>query len=208
MAESSVVSYWLPVWFQEIKNVSPLESAEMTLPSVLGFALFSLLTGPWATYVGYWSAFMVLGSIFIAIRGGLLTTFHVNTTTPAWIGYQCLFGIGYGLGAQAPVNMLQEIFTDGHDVSMATSVVALWSNLGRKHSHSQQWKSLYWPCDSGCSTFDRRGNIFDEAHEIAHRDFTRLRRPPDDFDAWNPPTTKWASEDDASWIVVANSWLL
>lgn len=128
---ASVTSFWLPNWFQEIKNASPLESGESMMPQVLGFALFGLLTGPLVTLVGYWGPFMMFGSVFMAVGGGLLTTLKVNSLPSAWIGFQCLFGVGYGLGAQAPVSLLQEIFSNENDISMATSIVVLWSQLGR-----------------------------------------------------------------------------
>lgn len=69
----------------------------------------------------------------MAIGGGLLSTLNVDSLPSAWVGFQCLFGIGYGLGAQAPVSLLQEIFDDENDISMGTSIVVLWSQLGRKY---------------------------------------------------------------------------
>ncbi|RDI79583.1 hypothetical protein Vi05172_g10501 [Venturia inaequalis] len=127
---ASVTSFWLPNWFQEIKNASPLESGESMMPQVLGFALFGLLTGPLATLLGYWGPFMIFGSVFMSIGSGLLTALKVNSLPPAWVGFQCLFGVGYGLGAQAPVSLLQEIFKDENEISMATSIVVLWTQLG------------------------------------------------------------------------------
>ncbi|QDS67459.1 hypothetical protein FKW77_000692 [Venturia effusa] len=127
---ASVTSFWLPNWFQEIKNASPLESGESMLPQVLGFALFGLLTWPLVTCVGYWGPFILSGTVFMAIGGGMLTTLHTNSSPSAWIGFQCLSGIGYGLCAQAPISLLQEILTYENDVSMATSIVVLWSQLG------------------------------------------------------------------------------
>lgn len=130
---ASVTSFWLPEWLQEIKNTSTLQSGEYMMPQVLGFALFGLLTGPLVTLLGFWGPFMLFGSIFMAIGGGLLSTLNVDSLPSAWVGFQCLFGIGYGLGAQAPVSLLQEIFDDENDISMGTSIVVLWSQLGRKY---------------------------------------------------------------------------
>lgn len=67
----------------------------------------------------------------MALGEGFLTILHTDSTTSAWIGFQCLFGIGYGLAIQAPINLLQEVFKDEKDVSMATSIVILYSQLGR-----------------------------------------------------------------------------
>lgn len=159
VGSASVTSFWLPNWFQEIKDASPLESGESMMPQVLGFALFGLLTGPLATVLGYWGPFMMFGSIFMAIGGGLLTTLNVTSLPSAWIGFQCLFGIGYGLVAQAPVSLLQEIFKDESDISMATSIVVLWSQLGRKCFPPRPKLVGFWTANSlscsGGSTFHR-----------------------------------------------------
>lgn len=74
-----VTSFWLPNWFQEIKNASPLESGESMMPQVLVFALFGLLTGRLVPLVDYWGPFIMFGSVFMAVGGGLLITLKVNS---------------------------------------------------------------------------------------------------------------------------------
>lgn len=132
-AASNVINYWLPVWFQVVKNDSPLTSAVKILPQVLSFAVVALLSGPCVTFLGHWGPIIVCGSMIMTTGAGLLTRLTLASPTAAWIGYEVMFGAGFGLILQAPVSLLQEIFDDNdNDISMATALVILCSQLGRK----------------------------------------------------------------------------
>lgn len=60
----------------------------MNLPAILGLVIVSMLAGGLVTYFGYYTPFMLLSSVLMAIGAGLLSTFETTTGHAAWIGYQ------------------------------------------------------------------------------------------------------------------------
>lgn len=90
----------IPIWFQAVEDASAVRSGIMNLPMILGLIVMSVITGGAVSAIGYYTPLIHTSSILMSIGAGLLTTFRVNTQSPAWIGYQALYGIGAGLGMQ------------------------------------------------------------------------------------------------------------
>jgi hypothetical protein len=67
---------------------------------ILSFVIFSFLGGTLTTLLGHYVPFVYLTVVFISIGSGLLTTLHVDSGHPAWIGFQFIFGAGVGFGVQ------------------------------------------------------------------------------------------------------------
>lgn len=121
MGALQLSAYYLPIYFQVIKDVTPLESGIRILPSVLSNVLasiisgllgewnlhlnhcqciilrFLLLTVPLVIRLGYFTPFIFLAAILITISGGLLSTLKTDTGSPEWIGYQVIIGTGAGM---------------------------------------------------------------------------------------------------------------
>lgn len=123
-------TYYLPVYFQAVKGVSPVLSGVYLLPSIVSQLLSAILSGvlgksfasflfriPFALIfllprlkntlthrtverLGYCLPFVVLGSIVNSVAGGLLSTLSPDTGSGKWIGYQILSGFGQGIGLQ------------------------------------------------------------------------------------------------------------
>ncbi|KFX92422.1 hypothetical protein V490_05391 [Pseudogymnoascus sp. VKM F-3557] len=126
-----VVIYWIPLWFQAIKNASPVSSGEMTIPLLLSQSLASIISGGLVSkVVGYAPPFMIASSILMAIGAGLLSTLTINSGSPQWIGYQVLFGFGLGFGMQQPSNAVQTIILNKEDFSSAISLFFFGMQLG------------------------------------------------------------------------------
>jgi hypothetical protein len=53
----------------------------------------SAISGGLISAAGYYTPFMILGTVLMTVGGGLLTTLHIETTKMQWIGYQVLFGL-------------------------------------------------------------------------------------------------------------------
>jgi hypothetical protein len=99
-ASMLIIVYFLPLWFQSVKGVSPVKSGIMLLPLIMSLVIASILTGVAVSKFGYYTPFMFAGTVFMATGAGLLTTFTTSTGHSKWIGYQVIFGLGLGLGAQ------------------------------------------------------------------------------------------------------------
>lgn len=121
--------YYIPIWFQAIKGVSAVKSGIMNIPMVLGVVVFSMLSGILVTVLGYYAPFTLLASIFMAVGGGLLTTFKPSTGHPAWIGYQVLFGAGVGFGMQQPILAAQTVLRK-QDVPIGTAIMMFSNTIG------------------------------------------------------------------------------
>ncbi|KAJ5885804.1 hypothetical protein N7504_011640 [Penicillium tannophilum] len=117
-----VTAYYLPIYFQAIRDATTFESGLMYLPTAVPFALAVLAAGPLTTAIGYYTPIMVLGSILMAVATGLYTTFSPTTPPTEWVSYQILYGIGVGLAFQQPYTAVQTVLPDS---GVATALVVL-----------------------------------------------------------------------------------
>lgn len=123
------VVYYLPIWFQAIKGVSAVKSGIMSLPSILGTVVFSVIAGGLTTWIGYYTPFMYLSTIAMSIGAGLMTTFEVDTGHDKWIGYQLLVGAGVGLGMQQGMVATQTVLAK-KDIAIGTAIIMFAQTLG------------------------------------------------------------------------------
>ncbi|KAF4312510.1 Tetracycline resistance protein TetB/drug resistance transporter [Botryosphaeria dothidea] len=123
------IVYYLPLWFQAIKQASAARSGVMNLPMVLSVVVISVLAGGMISAWGYYTPFMLLCAAVSAIGAGLLTTLEPNTPSPKWIGYQIVLGVGLGLGMQQPLMAVQTVL-DMADVAAGTAVVIFGQTVG------------------------------------------------------------------------------
>lgn len=124
-----VLVYFLPIWFQAIKNVSATKSGIMNLPMLLGLVLVMLIAGVLTTVTGYYTPFMLISTIFMSVGAGLLTTFTTTTNHSEWIGYSFIFGAGVGFGMQQGLLAVQTVLPLP-DVPVGTAVIIFAQMLG------------------------------------------------------------------------------
>ncbi|XPT02149.1 MFS sugar transporter [Ascochyta lentis] len=124
-----VMVYYLPIWFQAVKGVSATKSGIMNLPAILGLVIVSMLAGGLVTYFGYYTPFMLLSSVLMAIGAGLLSTFETDTNSPKWIGYQFIFGAGVGFGMQQILIAVQTVLP-ADDIPIGTATMMFSQTLG------------------------------------------------------------------------------
>jgi EmrB/QacA subfamily drug resistance transporter len=124
-----VMVYYLPIWFQAVKGVSATKSGIMNLPVILGLVVISMLAGGLVTAVGYYTPFMLISAVLMAIGSGLLTTFETDTKSPQWIGYQFIFGAGVGFGMQQTLVAVQTVLPAA-DVPIGTAIMMFSQTLG------------------------------------------------------------------------------
>nr|GAT55039.1 major facilitator superfamily transporter [Mycena chlorophos] len=122
--------YYIPLWFQAIKGVSAEHSGIDNIPLILSFVVASVSAGGVVTAFGYYTPFMILSSIFMAVGAGLITTFKATGTGHLhWIGYQIVFGLGAGFGQQQPIMAAQTVLPLA-DVPTGTSLIVFLQILG------------------------------------------------------------------------------
>ena len=101
----------------------------MAIPLLLAYAFSSILGGIAVTKIGYYTPFMIATSIFMAVGAGLMSAFAVNSGAGDWIGYQILFGIGLGMGADLPL-VAAQVVLPLNQVQTATALLMFFQTLG------------------------------------------------------------------------------
>ena len=124
-----VTTYYLPIYFQAVRGVSPTMSGVDVLPTMLSNMAAGVTCGILIGRGGYYLPFAVLGGIFMTVGTALLTTLTPTTPVRSWIGFQILHGIGRGLSFQIPITAVQNN-TPREQVSVATALVTFFLNFG------------------------------------------------------------------------------
>ncbi|GAB1207222.1 hypothetical protein APSETT445_005935 [Aspergillus pseudonomiae] len=100
-------SYYLPIYFQAVKNVSPTMSGVYMLPGIGGQIVMAIVSGGIIGKTGYYVPWAVASGIIVPISAGLISTFQPHTSIAAWVMYQFLGGFGRGCGMQTPIVAIQ-----------------------------------------------------------------------------------------------------
>lgn len=124
-----VTIYYLPIWFQAVKGVSPYESGIRNIPILLAVVVGTILSGALVTKIGYYTPFMLASSVLTSVGAGLLTTFEIDTGSSKWIGYQVICGFGIGLGLQLPLVAVQTVL-DMSEIPSATALMIFMQLFG------------------------------------------------------------------------------
>ncbi|OAA47461.1 Major facilitator superfamily [Beauveria brongniartii RCEF 3172] len=120
--------YYLPVYFQTVRGLSPLRSGISMLPAIVTQLVVTVVSGGLVQRVGYYLPFMILSAVIIAIANGLLSTWGLHTHTVVWAGYQVLLGFGRGMAFQMPVIAIQA-HTPPALASVATATMVLFQTF-------------------------------------------------------------------------------
>lgn len=123
------VTFFLPVWFQAIQDVSAIQSGINMIPYFVTNAAFSLVAAGFVSAVGYVTPPAVVGSAIGTVGLGLLTLLRVDSTTAEWLGYEILTSAGFGLSIQQGFTAVQTVL-EGDDMAMATAAVVASQSLG------------------------------------------------------------------------------
>ncbi|KAH8889467.1 MFS general substrate transporter [Thozetella sp. PMI_491] len=129
MTTQIITAYYLPIYFQAVRNASPFESGVDILPAILGQLLGAVFGGVSMQKIGYAIPFAILGAVLATIGTGLFTLFTPNTPTSMWIGFEVLQGLGRGFAVQAPLVSIQAQ-CEASEISTGTSLVMFAQTLG------------------------------------------------------------------------------
>ncbi|CAI4215524.1 unnamed protein product [Parascedosporium putredinis] len=121
--------YYIAIWLQAVRGLSPVESGIRTLPFVVAFVCVSILTGATVKFVGHYAQFPIACACCMAVAMGLVTTLRVDTEEAPLTGFLIFLGAGMGLGAQIPSIAAQTVLTSPDD-SMGSSLMIFGQNLG------------------------------------------------------------------------------
>lgn len=122
MGSVTITSYYMPIYFQAIRNATPTMSGVYILPAILSQIVFATVSGVSGMSpnsmrclrpiegaltdgfpvgrLGYYLPWAMASGVLTSIGTGLISTFTPTTSTGTWIGYQILAGAGRGCGIQ------------------------------------------------------------------------------------------------------------
>ncbi|PWY79147.1 MFS general substrate transporter [Aspergillus heteromorphus CBS 117.55] len=96
------VNYYLPLYFQVVKDDSALMSGVHLLPTIIAQVVLALTAGALVQRFGFYLPSIVIGTCLATAAYGLFSTFSPSTAVRDWIGYQILFGAGCGMTSSMP----------------------------------------------------------------------------------------------------------
>jgi MFS family permease len=124
-----MLQYYLPLWFQSIKGVSPEEGGVMMLPNAVTQIISGIACSFLLKVLPYAPAWSFIGNASVIIGSGLMTTFAPDTSAGKWIGYQILVGLGRGIAMQMPMIAAQAKLPPA-EISIATANMLFFQYFG------------------------------------------------------------------------------
>ncbi|KAK4191969.1 hypothetical protein QBC35DRAFT_259059 [Podospora australis] len=121
--------YYLPMWFQTVKQVDPVKSGVYTLPLVLSLVVSSIASGQFTQKIGYYVPSMITAPILMSIGEGLLSTLDRDSPPSHWVSYQFLSGFGLGFGMQTSGLAIQAVLPKP-DISQGVALNFFVQQLG------------------------------------------------------------------------------
>ncbi|KAH7312554.1 major facilitator superfamily domain-containing protein [Stachybotrys elegans] len=124
-----VALYYIPIYFQSIFNVGPINSGVRMLGVIIPLVFGTVAQGFALTKIGIVPAFWVVGGAVGTVGYGLLFTMDQNTSTGEWIGFQILVGASAGITFQVALANAQ-VHSAPEDLSQTTAIINFSSTVG------------------------------------------------------------------------------
>lgn len=122
-------SYYLPIWFQAIKDASALQSGVNMIPYMVVNAFFSLFAGIFVSKNGLFAPPAIIGCAIATVGAGLLVTLKPTSSTGIWAGFEVLTAAGLGMAIQQGFSAVQTALPL-HEVPIGTAAVVACQSLG------------------------------------------------------------------------------
>jgi hypothetical protein len=120
--------YYLPLYFQSVKEASPLRSGVLLVPLIVATAGTGVLNGLFIHRTGQYRPSMWIGTVLMTLGTGLFISLDAHTSTATAIGYEIVEGVGAGLLFEPPLLAIQQgVHQD--DVGTATSTQSFTRSL-------------------------------------------------------------------------------
>ncbi|MCW2699581.1 MAG: Drug resistance transporter, EmrB/QacA subfamily [Blastococcus sp.] len=122
-------SVFLGQYLQISRGYSPTAAGLLTIPMVAGLLLSSTVSGILITRTGRWKRFLTVGSLFVVVGFGLLSTVDHETDMVLLGVFLFVLGVGIGMTMQNLVLAVQNTVA-ATDLGAASSAVAFFRSLG------------------------------------------------------------------------------
>lgn len=133
MLTNLVATYFLPLAFQAVRRASAVMSGVDIIPFMISKVLVSIITGWIIARIGHYWGFIFVGPCLTAVGAGLLFSLQDSLPTGKVIGYQILYGIGFGASLNFTMIAVQQDYAQAglkHLTAQATALVTVFQFLG------------------------------------------------------------------------------
>ncbi len=120
--------YYLPLYFQSVRQSSPLRSGVLLLPTVITEALCGIATGLIIHRTGRYLDLIYVGMAFLTLGSGLFINLTANSPLYEIIIFQIITGTGAGLLFEPPLIALQSLVSQA-DTATATATFGFIRNI-------------------------------------------------------------------------------
>jgi EmrB/QacA subfamily drug resistance transporter len=120
---------FLPLFFQNVKNVSPTLSGLRLFPLMLGLLGSSIVSGRLVSRWGRYKIFPIVGGVLMTLGVYLMSLVGIHTGAWTTAGYMLVFGVGLGLVMQVLVVAVQNAVSY-KDLGVATSNAVFFRMIG------------------------------------------------------------------------------
>lgn len=116
------ILFYIPIYFQVVKNESATIGGFETIPFVVGLSLSAISSGIWVLKRGEYSKFPLIGNIGFTLGSGLCILFARDTHRIVTIAVLFLCGLGMGFTMQASTLAVQAAVDPQYMATVTTSV--------------------------------------------------------------------------------------
>lgn len=117
-----IVLYYLPIYFQSIKDTTPIGSGVRMLATIIPLTITAIIQGPALAKIRVAPIFWVIGGALASIACGLFYTMNEQTGIGKWIGFQIIAGVGVSWGFQTATAVAQ-VNAKPEDMSQVTAII-------------------------------------------------------------------------------------
>ncbi|KAM3425278.1 hypothetical protein BST61_g7226 [Cercospora zeina] len=122
------VEYYLPLYFQSVRQASPTMSGVLVLPVTLSEGVVGIIVGILIHKTGRYREIIWVGKLMLTLGLGLFVHLGVSSGIAEIIIYQLIAGIGSGLLFEPPLIAVQNNVQQS-DTATATATLGLIRNL-------------------------------------------------------------------------------
>lgn len=122
------IEYYLPLYFQSVKQASPLRSGILILPMMLTEAAGDIIVGILIHQTGRYREVIWVGATLMTLGTGLYIDFRTDTSVARVIGFEIIWGIGTALIFTSPMIAIQNTVSQA-DTATATATLGFIRNL-------------------------------------------------------------------------------
>ncbi|KAK8098075.1 uncharacterized protein PG998_013561 [Apiospora kogelbergensis] len=121
--------YYLPLYFQAVKQATPFQSGSLILPLIITCVVVDILSSAYMFKVGRYRELIWGGTALLTLGTGLYIAYDADTPLAAIVGFQIVHGLGMSSLFHTPLMALQSSVSQA-DTASATATLGFLRNLG------------------------------------------------------------------------------